>query len=124
MGVSCFGIDEIVEPVAIFGGANSQIATLVERQIRHVMLVKVAGKDTQTVVDALVSDSAVAPLANASPVAAAYAHVPSAPWASSSRVRSSVETSALRYPCSPSNCTCSACSSGPPGVLPRRPKYP
>jgi IS30 family transposase len=37
-----------------FGGGNSQIATLVERQTRYVMLVKVAGKDTQTVVDALV----------------------------------------------------------------------
>jgi IS30 family transposase len=38
----------------LFGSANSQIATLVERQTRYVMLVKVAGKDTQTVVDALV----------------------------------------------------------------------
>ena len=37
-----------------FGSGNSQIATLVERQTRYVMLVKVAGKDTQTVVDALV----------------------------------------------------------------------
>ncbi len=36
-----------------FGNGNSQIATLVERQTRYVMLVKVAGKDTQTVVDAL-----------------------------------------------------------------------
>ena len=37
----------------VFGSGNSQIATLVERQTRYVMLVKVAGKDTQTVVDAL-----------------------------------------------------------------------
>jgi IS30 family transposase len=37
-----------------FGSGNSQIATLVERQTRYVMLVKVAGKDTQTVVNALV----------------------------------------------------------------------
>jgi len=38
----------------LFGSHNSQIATLVERQTRYVMLVKVAGKDTQTVVDALI----------------------------------------------------------------------
>ncbi len=34
----------------LFGSSNSQIATLVERQTRYVMLVKVAGKDTETVV--------------------------------------------------------------------------
>src|SRR5476649_2416331 len=38
----------------LFGSHNSQIATLVERQTRYVMLVKVAGKDTKTVVDALI----------------------------------------------------------------------
>jgi IS30 family transposase len=38
----------------VFGSGSSQIATLVERQTRYVMLVKVAGKDTQTVVNALV----------------------------------------------------------------------
>ena len=38
----------------LFGSHNSQIATLVERQTRYVMLVKVAGKDTQTVNDALI----------------------------------------------------------------------
>ena len=38
----------------LFGDRNSQIATLVERQTRYVMLVKVAGKDTQTVIDALI----------------------------------------------------------------------
>lgn len=38
----------------LFGSKNSQIATLVERQTRYVMLVKVAGKDTQTVIDALI----------------------------------------------------------------------
>ena len=38
----------------LFGSANSQIATLVERQSRYVMLVKVAGKDTETVVTALI----------------------------------------------------------------------
>lgn len=37
----------------VFGSGNSQIATLVERQTRYVMLVKVGGKDTQPVVDAL-----------------------------------------------------------------------
>lgn len=38
----------------LFGSKNSQIATLVERQTRYVMLVKVAGKDTQNVIDALI----------------------------------------------------------------------
>lgn len=38
----------------LFGSANSQIATLVERHTRYVMLVKFARKDTQTVVDALI----------------------------------------------------------------------
>lgn len=38
----------------VFGSSNSQIATLVERQTRYVMLVKVAGKDTATVVSALI----------------------------------------------------------------------
>lgn len=38
----------------LFGSGNSQIATLVERQTRYVMLVKVAGKDTETVVNALI----------------------------------------------------------------------
>jgi IS30 family transposase len=37
-----------------FGSKNSQIATLVERQSRYVMLAKVDGKDTQTVVNALI----------------------------------------------------------------------
>ena len=41
----------------VFGGRNSQIATLVERQTRYVMLVKVAGKDTQTVVNALIKNA-------------------------------------------------------------------
>jgi IS30 family transposase len=38
----------------ICGSKNSYIATLVERQSRFVVLVRVAGKDTETVVDALV----------------------------------------------------------------------
>lgn len=36
------------------GGKNSHIATLVERQSRFVMLVQVPGKDTESVIDALV----------------------------------------------------------------------
>src|SRR5665811_1829787 len=36
------------------GPNNSYIATLVERHTRYVMLAKVAGKDTQTVVSALI----------------------------------------------------------------------
>jgi len=41
----------------LFGSHNSQIATLVERQTRYVMLVKVAGKDTASVIDALISNA-------------------------------------------------------------------
>lgn len=36
------------------GSGNSQIATLVERQTRYVMLVKLHGKDTETVINALI----------------------------------------------------------------------
>lgn len=39
------------------GSKNSQIATLVERHSRYVMLVKVDGKDTLTVVDALIENA-------------------------------------------------------------------
>ena len=38
----------------LFGSKNSQIATLVERQSRYLMLTKVASKDTETVVSALI----------------------------------------------------------------------
>jgi IS30 family transposase len=38
----------------LFGSNNSQIATLVERQTRYVMLVKVESKDTKTVINALI----------------------------------------------------------------------
>jgi IS30 family transposase len=41
----------------LFGSHNSQIATLVERQTRYVMLVKVAGKDTETVINALIKNA-------------------------------------------------------------------
>jgi IS30 family transposase len=40
-----------------FGSHNSQIATLVERQTRCLMLVKVASKDTETVADALIKQA-------------------------------------------------------------------
>ena len=39
----------------ITGSRNSHIATLVERHSRYVMLVKVTGKDTDTVVSALIN---------------------------------------------------------------------
>lgn len=39
------------------GSKNSQIATLVERHSRYVMLVKVGGKDTETVVNALIENA-------------------------------------------------------------------
>jgi IS30 family transposase len=38
----------------LIGNKNSQMATLVERQSRYVMLVKVAGHDTETVINALI----------------------------------------------------------------------
>jgi len=41
----------------LFGNSNSQIATLVERHTRYVMLVKVAGKDTETVTNALIKNA-------------------------------------------------------------------
>jgi IS30 family transposase len=40
-----------------FGSHNSQIATLVERQTRYLMLVKAPGKDTETVVGALIKQA-------------------------------------------------------------------
>ncbi|HHX4055282.1 MAG: IS30 family transposase [Burkholderia contaminans] len=45
----------------LFGSANSQIATLVERQSRFVMLVKVASKDTETVFNALIRHASKLP---------------------------------------------------------------
>lgn len=45
----------------LFGSANSQIATLVERNTRYVVLVKVAGKDTETVVSALIKSARTMP---------------------------------------------------------------
>ena len=41
----------------LFGSKNSQIATLVERHTRYVMLVKVASKDTDTVINALIENA-------------------------------------------------------------------
>jgi len=41
----------------IFGTNNSQIATLVERHTRYVMLAKVNGKDTETVINALINQA-------------------------------------------------------------------
>lgn len=41
----------------LFGSKNSQIATLVERQTRYAMLVKVARKDTKTVINALIKSA-------------------------------------------------------------------
>jgi IS30 family transposase len=39
----------------LFGSKNSQIATLVERHTRYVMLIKVDSKDTETVINALIN---------------------------------------------------------------------
>jgi IS30 family transposase len=41
----------------LFGSANSQIATLVKRHTRYVMVVKIDRKDTATVVDALIENA-------------------------------------------------------------------
>ena len=41
----------------LFGSKNSQIATLVERQTRYVMLAKVNSKDTETVINALIKQA-------------------------------------------------------------------
>jgi IS30 family transposase len=41
----------------IFGTNNSQIATLVERHTRYVMLAKIDGKDTETVISALIKQA-------------------------------------------------------------------
>ena len=41
----------------IFGTRNSQIATLVERHTRYVMLAKVDSKDTETVINALINQA-------------------------------------------------------------------
>ena len=41
----------------IMGSNNSQIATLVERNTRYVLMVKVNGKDSKTVVDALIKQA-------------------------------------------------------------------
>jgi IS30 family transposase len=41
----------------VFGSHNSQIATLVERHTRYVMLARVKSKDTETVIDALIKQA-------------------------------------------------------------------
>ena len=41
----------------VFGSKNSQIATLVERHSRYVVLVKIDGKDTKTVINALIKQA-------------------------------------------------------------------
>jgi IS30 family transposase len=41
----------------LFGSNNSQIATLVERHTRYVMLVRVPSKDTKTVINALIKQA-------------------------------------------------------------------
>jgi IS30 family transposase len=45
----------------LYGSLNNQIATLVERQTRYVMLVKVASKDTETVINALIKNACKLP---------------------------------------------------------------
>jgi IS30 family transposase len=45
----------------VFGGRNSQNATLVERQTRYVMLVKLDSKDTETVVNSSIEHARTLP---------------------------------------------------------------
>jgi IS30 family transposase len=45
----------------LFGSANSRIATLVERQTRFLMLVKIASKDSEAVVNALIKHAGKLP---------------------------------------------------------------
>jgi IS30 family transposase len=45
----------------LFGANNSQIATLVERHTRYVMLTKVKSKDTETVINALIQQAHTLP---------------------------------------------------------------
>lgn len=45
----------------LFGSKNSQIATLVERQTRYVILAKVKGKDTESVINALIKQVRMLP---------------------------------------------------------------
>lgn len=47
----------------VFGDRNSQIATLVERHSRYVMLVKVPSKNTETVINALIDNASRVPQA-------------------------------------------------------------
>ncbi len=41
----------------LFGSHNCQTATLVERQTRYVMLLKIGGKDTESVINALIMNA-------------------------------------------------------------------
>ena len=43
------------------GSKNSYIATLVERHTRYVILMKIANKDTQTVISALINQAKTLP---------------------------------------------------------------
>ena len=45
------------EGALLFGSKNSQIATLVERHTRFVMIARVKGKDTETVINALIKQA-------------------------------------------------------------------
>jgi IS30 family transposase len=49
------------EGALFFGSHNSQIATLVERQTRYLLLVRVPSKDTETVIDALIKQAHTLP---------------------------------------------------------------
>jgi hypothetical protein len=53
------------------GGRNSQIATLVERQTRYLMLVRLTGKDTETVANALIRHGRAAVRRTPAPLSAA-----------------------------------------------------
>jgi len=55
--VPCRAIGGHWESGLIGGSRNSYVATLVERHSRYVMLIKIANKDTESVVSALIKQS-------------------------------------------------------------------
>jgi IS30 family transposase len=58
----------------MFGSLNNQIATLVERQTRYVMPVKIASKDFQTVIDALEKNARKLPRELYKPLTSDWGH--------------------------------------------------
>jgi hypothetical protein len=58
---SLYKIAHITLLICVFAFLFMTVATLVERHTRHVMLAKVANKDTQTIVSALITQAKTLP---------------------------------------------------------------